>query len=181
MKGGRRQGRQRKRWEDNIRERTGLEFAKSKKAAENRGKWRKLVVKSSVVHQRPSRLRARWRRWTARKSRDATAYRWCPKRGIRSSYFLFSRFLPSPLRGIRIGQYCRAIVNQGHYVIWCCVYVMFILALFLLLPIEFLSVKGQFSFIVVATSYLQRPFRITCSGHAELTGYDDQAQTDRTA
>ena len=59
MKGGRRQGRQRKRWEDNIREWTGLEFAKSQRAVENRGKWRKLVVKSSVVPQRPSRLRDR--------------------------------------------------------------------------------------------------------------------------
>ena len=29
VKGGRRKGRQRKRWEDNIREWTGLEFAKS--------------------------------------------------------------------------------------------------------------------------------------------------------
>ena len=29
VKGGRRQGRQRKRWEDNFREWTGLEFAKS--------------------------------------------------------------------------------------------------------------------------------------------------------
>ena len=29
VKGGRRQGRQRKRWEDNIRKWTGLEFAKS--------------------------------------------------------------------------------------------------------------------------------------------------------
>ena len=47
VKGGRRQGRQTKRWEDNIREWTGLEFAKShsKRAVENRGKWRKLVVK----------------------------------------------------------------------------------------------------------------------------------------
>ena len=43
------QGRQRKRWEDNIREWTGLEFAKSQKVVENRGKWMKLVVKSSVV------------------------------------------------------------------------------------------------------------------------------------
>ena len=56
VKGGRRQGRQRKRWEDNIREWTGLEFAKSQRAVENRGKWRKLVAKSSVVSQRPSRL-----------------------------------------------------------------------------------------------------------------------------
>ena len=33
---GRRQGRQRKRWEDTIREWTGLEFGKSKRAVENR-------------------------------------------------------------------------------------------------------------------------------------------------
>ena len=52
VKGGRRQGRQRKRWED-IWEWRSLEFAKSKMAVENREKWRKLVVKSSVVPQRP--------------------------------------------------------------------------------------------------------------------------------
>ena len=54
-----RQGRQRKRWEDNIREWTGLESAKSKRAVENREKWGKMVVKSSVVPQRPSLLRDR--------------------------------------------------------------------------------------------------------------------------
>ena len=59
VKRERRQGRQQKRWEDNIRERTGLEFAKSQRAVENLEKWRKLVVKSSVVPQRPSRLRDR--------------------------------------------------------------------------------------------------------------------------
>ena len=57
VKGGRRQGRQR--WEDNIREWTSLEFGKSHRAVENRVKWRKLVAKSSVVPQRPSRLRDR--------------------------------------------------------------------------------------------------------------------------
>ena len=49
LKWGRRQGRQRKRWEDNIREWTGLELAKSQKAVENREKWKKLVAKSPVV------------------------------------------------------------------------------------------------------------------------------------
>ena len=53
VKGGRRQGRQRKKWEDNISEWTGLEFARSQRAVENRGKWRKLVVKSSVVPNDP--------------------------------------------------------------------------------------------------------------------------------
>ena len=57
VKGGRRQGGHRKRWEDNIREWTGLEFDKSQRAKENREKWRKLVAKSSVVPQRPSQLR----------------------------------------------------------------------------------------------------------------------------
>ena len=57
VKGGRRQGRERKRWEDNIREWTGLEFGKFQRAVENREKWRKLVVKSSVVPQRLSWLR----------------------------------------------------------------------------------------------------------------------------
>ena len=59
VKGERRQGRQRKRWEDNIREWTGLEFAKSQRAVENREKWRKLVSKSLVVPQQPLRLRDR--------------------------------------------------------------------------------------------------------------------------
>ena len=45
VKGGRRLGRQKKRWEDNIREWTGLEFGKSQRAVENREKWRKLVSK----------------------------------------------------------------------------------------------------------------------------------------
>ena len=57
VKGGRRQGRQRKRWEDNIREWTCLEFGKSQRAVENREKWRKLVAKSSVVPEQPLWLR----------------------------------------------------------------------------------------------------------------------------
>ena len=38
--------RQRKRLKDNIRQWTGMEFAKSQRAVENREKWRKLVAKS---------------------------------------------------------------------------------------------------------------------------------------
>ena len=57
VKGGRRQGRQRKRWEDNIREWTGLELAKFWRVVENREKWRQLIAKSTVVPQRPSWLR----------------------------------------------------------------------------------------------------------------------------
>ena len=59
MKGGRRQDRLRKRWEDNIREWTGLEFGRSERAVENREKWRTLVAKSFVVSQLPLRLRDR--------------------------------------------------------------------------------------------------------------------------
>ena len=43
VKGGGRQSRQRKRWEDNIMEWTGLEFTKLQKAVENREKFRKVV------------------------------------------------------------------------------------------------------------------------------------------
>ena len=57
VKGGRGQDRQKKRWEDSIRDWTGLEFAKSHRAVENREKLRKLVVKSSVVPQQPPQLR----------------------------------------------------------------------------------------------------------------------------
>ena len=54
VKGGRSQGGQMKRWEDNIREWTGLQIAKFQTAVENREKWMKLVVKSSLEPQRPS-------------------------------------------------------------------------------------------------------------------------------
>ena len=54
VKGERKQDRQRQRWEDNITEWKGLEFAKSQRAVEI---WNKLVVKSSVVPQRPLRLK----------------------------------------------------------------------------------------------------------------------------
>ena len=55
----RRRGRQRKRWEDNIKEWTGLEWNIILRKAENREEWRKLVVKSTVVPLRSARLRDR--------------------------------------------------------------------------------------------------------------------------
>ena len=60
MKGERRQGRQKTRWEDNIMEWTGLEFVKSQWAVENREKLTKLVVKSSVVLEQSPELRDKW-------------------------------------------------------------------------------------------------------------------------
>ena len=45
VKGGRRLGGQRKRWEDNIREWTDLEFGKSQRAVENREKVEKTGCK----------------------------------------------------------------------------------------------------------------------------------------
>ena len=49
---------------------TCLEFAKSQRAVENRGKCRKLVMKSSVVPRRPLRLRDRWWWWWVRKCKN---------------------------------------------------------------------------------------------------------------
>ena len=57
VNGERTQGSQKKRCKENIREWKGLEFGKSQRAVWNREKWRKLLVKSSVVPQRPSRLK----------------------------------------------------------------------------------------------------------------------------
>ena len=55
VKGGRRQGGYKNRWEDNIREWIGLELAKSQRAVENRENWSKLTLKSPAVSRRPSR------------------------------------------------------------------------------------------------------------------------------
>ena len=49
-------GRQKKRWEDNIKGWTGMDFASSARAAENRIKWKWIVENSSVVPQRPSKV-----------------------------------------------------------------------------------------------------------------------------
>ena len=59
VKGGRRQGRQRKRWEDNIREWTGLEFGKSQRAVENRERMEETGCEIICGALRPSRLRDR--------------------------------------------------------------------------------------------------------------------------
>ena len=56
VKGERRQGRQRKRQEDNIREWTGLEFGKSQSAVENRGNGGSWLRNHLWCPQRPSRL-----------------------------------------------------------------------------------------------------------------------------
>ena len=47
-------GRQKKRWEDNIKEWTGMDFDSSARATENRTRWRGVVANSSVVPRRPS-------------------------------------------------------------------------------------------------------------------------------
>ena len=49
VQGGRWRGRQRKRWEDNIKEWTGLEWNITLWKTENCEEWRKLVLKSTVV------------------------------------------------------------------------------------------------------------------------------------
>ena len=54
VKGARKRGSQKKRWEDNIKEWTEMGFGDSLKAAENREGWKGIVAMSSVV---PRRLR----------------------------------------------------------------------------------------------------------------------------
>ena len=57
VKGARRKGRQKKRWEDNIKEWTGMGFGDSLKAVEDIEGWKGIVATSSVVPRRPPRLR----------------------------------------------------------------------------------------------------------------------------
>ena len=57
VKGARRRGRQKKRWEDNIKEWTGMGFGDSLRAAEDREGWKGIVATSSVVPRRPPMLR----------------------------------------------------------------------------------------------------------------------------
>ena len=49
VKGNRRRDRQKKRWEDNIKEWTGMDFASSTRVAENRTRLKEIVANSSVV------------------------------------------------------------------------------------------------------------------------------------
>ena len=56
VKGKRKRGRQKKRWEDNITEWTGMDFASSTRAAENKTEWKGIVANSSVVPRRPSKV-----------------------------------------------------------------------------------------------------------------------------
>ena len=51
-----RKKRQKKSWEDNIKERTEKDFASSSRAAVNRTRWKGVVANSSVVPQRPSKV-----------------------------------------------------------------------------------------------------------------------------
>ena len=54
VKGKRKSGRQKKRWQDNIKEWTGMDFASSTRAPENWTRWKSFVANSSVVPRRPS-------------------------------------------------------------------------------------------------------------------------------
>ena len=56
VKGKRKRGRQRKRWEDSIKKWTGKDFVSSTGAAENRSRWKGIVANSSVVPRRPSKV-----------------------------------------------------------------------------------------------------------------------------
>ena len=58
MKGKRKRGRQKKRWVDNTKEWTGMDFASSTRAAENRTRWK--VANSSVVPRRLHDLQRLW-------------------------------------------------------------------------------------------------------------------------
>ena len=49
VKGARRRGRQKKKWEDIIKEWTGMEFGDAQRAVEDRERWKGIVATSSVI------------------------------------------------------------------------------------------------------------------------------------
>ncbi|GFO05768.1 UDP-glucuronosyltransferase 2a1-like [Plakobranchus ocellatus] len=57
VNGCRRRGRQKKRWDDNIREWTGLELRNTLRKAEDREEWKAVVRRSSATPRRISNLR----------------------------------------------------------------------------------------------------------------------------
>ena len=69
VQGGRRRGRQRKRWEDNIPEWTGLTLGAAMRKAERREEWRELVARISVVPQRSTETTGETRQGKARQGK----------------------------------------------------------------------------------------------------------------
>ena len=57
VKGARRRGRQKKTWEDNIKEWTGMDFGDSMRSVEDREGWKDIFATSCMVPRRPPRLR----------------------------------------------------------------------------------------------------------------------------
>ena len=56
VKGKRKRGRQKKTWEDNIKDWIGMDFASLTRAAENRKRCKGIVANSSVMPRRPSKV-----------------------------------------------------------------------------------------------------------------------------
>ncbi|GFN74893.1 UDP-glucuronosyltransferase 2a1-like [Plakobranchus ocellatus] len=52
VNGGRRRGRQKKRWDDNIREWTGFKLKNTLRKAEDREEWKAVVRRSSAAPRR---------------------------------------------------------------------------------------------------------------------------------
>ena len=61
VNGKRRKSRQKKRCEDIIKEWTGMDYASSSRAAEDKMRWKGIVAKSSMVPQRPCEILGRAR------------------------------------------------------------------------------------------------------------------------
>ena len=56
FRGQRKRGRQKKRWEDNVKDWTGMDFASSTRAPENWTRWKGIVANSTVVPRQPSKV-----------------------------------------------------------------------------------------------------------------------------
>ena len=99
VKGGRRQGRQRKRWEDNIRKWTGLEFGKSQRAVESREKMEKTGCK--IIFGGPTTLAVKGLMMMMMKSQEVEG----------GAYAHILKITPTPPEQLTVCEPCSCFIN----------------------------------------------------------------------
>ena len=114
---GARRGRQKKRWEDNIKEWTGMGFGDSLRAAEDREGCKGIVAMSSMVPRWPPRLRD-WdeMRWTSSQAENLKYWKLSHKSTIMILSFRTDRSMQIVQTQIRVYTVCHSVCSfRTHY------------------------------------------------------------------
>ena len=102
--GARRRGRQKKRWDDNIREWSGMGFGDSLRAAEDREGWKGIVATSSVVHRRPPRFKPEMRNEIDLITRSNRYFRRVLKHSSNGDMFTISPVAYLPMHRVKMSK-----------------------------------------------------------------------------